>query len=506
MRLVGAYCEEGILMLKTMQRLASVATAIVVGLGATLAATPANAAGPAELPGKTTTMLTADSPSVPLADGENGWGWDAATRTLTLRNYDDSAYNVTKPTEEDATHQRRTGLGIYLGGMTSDQQLTIKFEGNNTLSATARSDAIIAGIQIFAGKGNVVFEGADDSAILNLHPKAFYSQDMKVMADLAGIAVESANKVELTKGTINITGTITQENVDDYNNGNGLTAPKLKGVEVTTDSGLFVTGNASLNINLDAPSSVMSLPIWVMGAGSNVTFDTTGTVNLVANQNAAIIASDKGTCTYSGKGNVTYKPMVETDKVYLACEPKAAEGVLIGALDPVNTSHISSIQGEWAFGLFRGESDGKSPAGSVTVGQVNTVDVAVENADEAKTSVEVDGVATDEVIAAKHISVKHGEYALANALGTTTPAIAPGAAVTLSAPKAEGFTATWQLLTKGVTLEDLGLSQADLSNASLTYTQPGVNVAWQITYAKDTKPSASPSVIVKAKKLPKSGC
>lgn len=473
--------------------------------------------------------FTAEHEDVKLPEDQGGWGWDKATHTFTLRNFDDSNFLVQKPEQEvPGKKWRATGLVINARMLTKDQPLTIRFEGTNNLGATSGSDGIKP-IYVLAGEGDVIIEGAPE-AVLNLNPRPFWNESGGFRGDLYGICVQQyepgsesrlktkSGQLKLTGGTVNITGKYSADEVNAESNFSKM----LTGIDSGKD--VLIEGKTALAVKLDSadPSKSEAMSIYLdgkYGGADQITFDTTGAVELDSSDRWPTVY---GASYYSGKGSVTHKSYA--DYVYAGPQHDLVEDddTYIGVISPINAAQIPDRSGKWSF--FRAE-DG-SYINEATVAAVYAVKAKVKNPDEATTEVkDDDGKPVTEVIADKHIAVKHGvgddAYDIAKALGREDRAIAPGATVTLKAPAAPaGYTLNWKLV--GVDEDKLaelykamGVSAADLEKANLAYLQPKQHVNWQVTYAKkpvpkpeskpDSKPETKPAPQKPAEALPQSG-
>lgn len=456
--------------------------------------------------------FTAEHDDVKLPEDQGGWGWDKATHTFTLRNFDDSNFLVQKPEQEDPGKKwRATGLVINARMLTKDQPLTIRFEGTNNLGATAGSDGIKP-IYVFAGEGDVIIEGAP-GAVLNLNPRPFWNDSGKPRCDLYGIYVDQdktkSGQLKLTGGTVNITGKFTKEEIEAKNLLNS--GHRFTGIDSGKDT--LVEGNAALSVKLDSadPSKSGAMAVYLdrkSGGAERITFDTTGSVELDSSDGWPTVY---GASYYSGKGPV--KHTSHSGRVYSGAQHDLDEDdeTYIGVTSPVNATQV---EGNAPWRLFQAE-DGSAIKDTATVAAVYAMKAQVENPDEATTEVkDGDGNPVTEVIADKHIAIKHemGEdaYDIANALEREDRAIAPGATVTLKAPAAPaGYTLNWKLV--GVDEDKLaelyaamGISAADLEKATLAYVQPKQHVNWQVSYSKKPapKPESKPDPKSETKPVP----
>ena len=472
--------------------------------------------------------FTAEHEDVKLPEDQGGWGWDKATHTFTLRNFDDSNFLVQKPEQEvPGKKWRATGLVINARMLTKDQPLTIRFEGTNNLGATSGSDGIKP-IYVLAGEGDVIIEGAPE-AVLNLNPRPFWNESGGFRGDLYGICVQQyepgsesrlktkSGQLKLTGGTVNITGKYSADEVNAESNFSKM----LTGIDSGKD--VLIEGKTALAVKLDSadPSKSEAMSIYLdgkYGGADQITFDTTGAVELDSSDRWPTVY---GASYYSGKGSVTHKSYA--DYVYAGPQHDLVEDddTYIGVISPINAAQIPDRSGKWSF--FRAE-DG-SYINEATVAAVYAVKAKVKNPDEANTEVKADDGPVTEVIADKHIAIKHGvgddAYDIAKALGREDRAIAPGATVTLKAPAAPaGYTLNWKLV--GVDEDKLaelykamGVSAEDLEKATLAYVQPKQHVNWQVTYSKkpvpkpetkpDSKPETKPASQKPVETLPESG-
>lgn len=463
--------------------------------------------------------FTAEHEDVQLPEGQGGWGWDKASHTFTFRNFDDTNYLVQKPEDEvTGKKYRATGLVINARMLAKDQPLTIRFEGVNNLGATAGSDGIKP-IYVLAGEGDVIIEGAP-GAVLNLNPRPFWNDSGKLRCDLYGIYVDQiktkSGQLQLTSGTVNITGKFTKKEIeakDLVNSGHRFT-----GIDSGKD--VLVKGSTALSVKLDSadPSVSGAMSVYLdreyVGA-ERIDFDTTGPVELDSSDGWPTVY---GASYYSGKGPV--KHTSHSGRVYTGAQHDLYENddTYIGVISPVNAKQVEA-RAPWS--IFQAEN-GSAIKDTATVAAVYAVKTQVENPDEATTEVtDDDGNPVTEVIADKHLTIKHkvGDtaYDLAKALKREDQAIAPGATVTLKAPSAPaGYMLNWELV--GVDEDELaglyatmGVSAEDLEKATLAYVQPERHVTWQVTYAKKPEPKPEPTPEAKpepkqvGKDLPKTG-
>ena len=476
--------------------------------------------------------FTAEHDDVKLPEDQGGWGWDKATHTFTLRNFDDSNFLVQKPEQEDPGKKwRATGLVINARMLTKDQPLTIRFEGTNNLGATSGSEGLKP-IYVLAGEGDVIIEGAP-RAVLNLNPRPFWNESGGFRGDLYGICVQQyepgsesrlktkSGQLKLTGGTVNITGKFTGEE-NSVSGENRITERRFTGIATGKD--VLIEGKTALTVKLDSadPSKSGATSVSLdgkYGGADRITFDTTGSVELDSSDGWPTVY---GASYYSGKGPVKHKSY--EDYVYAGPQHDLVEDddTYIGVTSPVNAAQVPDRSGKWSF--FRAE-DG-SYINEATVAAVYAVKAKVKNPDEVTAEVkDGDGNPVTEVIADKHIAIKHevgdDAYDIAKALGREDRAIAPGATVTLKAPAAPaGYTLNWKLV--GVDEDKLaelykvmGVSAADLKKANLAYLQPKQHVNWQVTYSKkpvpkpeskpDPKPESKPAPQKPVDALPESG-
>lgn len=462
--------------------------------------------------------FTAEHDDVNLPDGQGGWGWDKATHTFTLKNFDDSNYLVQKPAQEVPNQKYRgTGLVIDAAMLAKDQPLTIKFEGINNLGATAGSNGVPA-IYIMAGEGDVVIEGAP-GAVLNLQPRPYYNDSGTIRGDLYGIMLDhfsqkpgggkkrletKSGQLQLTSGSVNIVGKITASEIAAESN----VSKSLIGIY--SDKDVLVANKARLTVTLDSADSsatkAMSIYLSRDFGADRITFDTENPAELDSSAGWPTVA---GHCYYSGKSSVKHTSQV--GRVY-GCVPhdlNENDDTYIGVTSPINAMQVRD---EKRRPVFQAE-DKSAIKDTATVAPVYAVKAQVQNSDKATvTSTNAQGAAVTEIIADKHLTIKHTvgntAYDIAKALGREDRAIAAGAEVTLTAPAPAGYALKWKLI--GVDeaelaklYEAMGVKAADLEKATFAYTQPTQHVTWQVTYTKKPEPKPESKQVGKA--LPKTG-
>lgn len=435
-------------------------------------------------------MTGADKPSYALADGENGWGWDAETGVLTLRNYDDRArLSLTDPVGD------RLQPGFSIWNASGLDTVTIKFEGTNYINANAGSEGSMP-IQFDGRIPHVVFEGAP-GATLNLDSWPIASnRGTTTRADLFGVyfVFEAQNNtVEFTGGTVNLTGHFSDAEL----------AKPHKEVSYYAFSGpedpislVRVSGMASLHTAVKA-ESFAGIDITPLYGVANVEDASSGDISFQAAQKKHF-GFDPGVVALKSDGVGTFKVdyLNSTDaeqKAFFAFSAQAFQTDLdaqryTGLVAPTNMSMLSSKSGK---PIFPGwvAADGTPSIQTIAagdtlaleVGRVYSVDVQVNNED----NLELEGAA----------SALYDGKPLAHAFGTKTPAASRDMPVTVAAPKPPtGYTCAWRVLdpqgtARDVTTEEqaaMGITADDLSSAGFTYKQPTQNIVWQVSYVKNT--------------------
>ena len=460
-------------------------------------------------------MTGPDKPSYALADGENGWGWDAQNGILTLRNYDDRArLSLTDPVGD------RLKPGFSIWNASGLDTVTIKFEGTNYINANAGSEGCMP-IQFDGNIPHVVFEGAP-GATLNLDSWPMPSNSnsgAKIRADLFGIyfVFEAQNStVEFTGGTVNLTGHFSDAELAQPQQG-PVCYYAFSGPEDPI-SFVRVSGSANLHAAVEA-KSFAGIDITPFHKVANVEDASSGDISFQAAQEKRLALSP-GAVTLKSDGVGTFKVdyLNSTDadqKAFSAFNAQAFQTDLdaqryTGLVAPTNMSMLLSKSGK---PLFPGwvAADGTTAVQAIAagdtlaleVGRVYSVDVLVNNKD----NLTLEGAA----------SALYDGKPLAHAFGTETPAASANMPVTVTAPKPpKGYKCVWRVFdpsaparammaaapaavgapaadeqgkARDVTPEEqaaMGITADDLSSAGFTYKQPAQNIVWQVSYVKNT--------------------
>ncbi len=120
--------------------------------------------------------FTEQTKAVVLPDGQNGWGWDPATATLTLRNYDNSKV-VASQDDKLASNPKDQNARTRVVLFETKKKVTVKFEGTNHL-ATNFGSGVTAESAVFMLKNSGEHDAGglelvgDDDASLTLETRA----------------------------------------------------------------------------------------------------------------------------------------------------------------------------------------------------------------------------------------------------------------------------------------------------------------------------------------------
>ena len=429
-----------------------------------------------------------DSKVYLLPEGENGWGWDPKTATLTFRNYDDRARSESK------VYDPKFLDGFQVLNEGEKEAITVKFEGTNYLLANAGGDGI-QGMRFFPEGKEVRFVG-DPDAVLNIDTYALYEGDGKTRLDQSGIILYSkASGVTFKSGTVNITGHYTQEDIANKRSRN----PVFIGIDTDDiDSGtskVSVTGNANLNIKVDTQNTTVGKAKAMYAKTLEVT--TTGQVHLEGYNQTGRLSSSTGKAEtdaiFDGAGKVTYKWTNgdgKTTNVFPFKTNTTQDNIdnheYVGYLNPVAGGSLEQ-------GYLQG-NDGEKyqvPTGksvSAEIGRVYAVSTALQANDsgvtKTPTAMYFDG--------SKAYPLKKPF-----GVGETLPevqAIGAGNTVQMTAaPAPAGYALGWSVKKNGEAIpeaelaafyESIGISAEDLTNPSFNYTQPANNLEWTATYSK----------------------
>lgn len=433
-----------------------------------------------------------DSQAYPLAEGENGWGWDPKTATLTFRNYDDRA----RLKSEDHNTKFQAGFLVFNSG--EKEAITVKFEGKNYLSANAGGSGVV-GLALLPNGKEVRFVGKQ-GAVLNIDTYALYDAHGKSRLDQWGIDLrQGASDIAFKSGTVNITGHYTQKDIESK--GTQFGDLRFTGIDAAPQGSgaakVSVSGDANLNVKVDTPNTTVGKAKAFYAKTFEVT--TTGEVNLEGYNNygrlsSSITPDDKWAETeaiFNGAGKVTYKWTNGTNKEsYLfpfktnTTQDNIDNHEYVGYLNPVaggsiQQGYLQGNDGE-AVKVAKGESV------SAEIGRVYAVSTALEPNDsgvtKAPTAMYFDG--------SKAYPLKKPF-----GVGETLPevqAIGAGNTVQMKAePAPAGYTLVWSAMQNGQEISEddmaafcarLGVSADGLAKSSFTYSQPAASVQWKATY------------------------
>lgn len=424
--------------------------------------------------------FTEQTKAVVLPEGQNGWGWDPTTATLTLRNYDNSkvvASQDDKLANNPNDQNARTRVVLF----ETKKKVTVKFEGTNHL-ATNFGSGVTPESTVFMLKNSGEHDAGglelvgDDNASLTLETRA---TDADSVTNVIHFYSSQAKKSPLVfkSGSVNMKMSTTESACTAASGGK-----KIPGEFLRHTNDVQILGNASLTQTVNSTCKdktaykVLSAGN-VKGSESRVLFDTTKPVTLATTGNSYSMQEwswvDRKAypvyCDYSGKAPVNF-----TEGGAPGCLPRSTnENVLIGSISPVNLRYQNPVPDEknpgsyLKLGRFLNEdsSSKKSivPTESmpITVGQVFPITVT-------------NGVAS------------HGKFAINKAFTDDKTAIAAEADVTVKADAAPAG----QTFDKWVATDNTSLPAGlDESAEQATFSMPASAVALKATY----KPLPAPA-------------
>ena len=418
--------------------------------------------------------FTEQTKAVVLPEGQNGWGWDPTTATLTLRNYDNSkvvasqdAKLASNPNDQSA----RTRVVLF----ETKKKVTVKFEGTNHL-ATNFGSGISAESTVFMLKNSGEHDAGglelvgDDNASLTLETRATDATSVTNVIHFYDTQAKNSPLV-FRSGSVNMKMSTTESACAAASKDN-----KIPGEFLRHTNDVQILGNASLTQTInstckDKTAYKALLAGNVKGSESRVLFDTTKPVTLATTGNSYSMSEwswvDRKAypvyCDYSGKAPVNF-----TEGGVPGCLPRSTnKDVLIGSISPANLGYHPAPGSSKGFGHFLNEdsSSKKSivPTESmpIAVGQVFPITVT-------------NGVAS------------HGKFAINKAFTADKPAIAANADVTIKADTAPAG----QMFDKWVATDNTSLPAGlDESAAQTTFSMPASAVALKATY----KPLPAPA-------------
>lgn len=420
--------------------------------------------------------FTEQTKAVVLPDGQNGWGWNPATATLTLRNYDNSkvvASQDDKLASNPNDQNARTRVVLF----ETKKKVTVKFEGTNHL-ATNFGSGVTAESTVFMLKNSGEHDAGgleivgDDNASLTLETRA---TDATSATNVIHFYSSQAKKSPLVfkSGSVNMKMSTTASACAAASGGK-----KIPGEFLRHTNDVQILGNASLTQTVNSTcKDKTSYTVLLAGnikdseSRSRVLFDTTKPVTLATTGNSYSMQEWSWVdhkaypvdCYYSGKAPVNF-----TEGGAPGCLPRSTnKDVLIGSVSPVNLRYQNPVPDEEKLGRFLNEdsSSDKSivPTESmpITVGQVFPITVT-------------NGVAS------------HGKFAVNKAFTDDKTAIAADADVTVKADAAPAG----QTFDKWVATDNTSLPAGlDESAEQTTFSMPASAVALKATY----KPLPAPA-------------
>lgn len=433
-----------------------------------------------------------DSQAYPLAEGENGWGWDPKTATLTFRNYDDRA----RLKSEDHNTKFQAGFLVFNSG--GKDAITIKFEGKNYLSANAGGSGVV-GLALLPNGKEVRFVGEQD-AVLNIDTYALYDAHGNSRLDQWGIDLrQGASDIAFKSGTVNITGHYTQEDIESK--GTQFGDLRFTGIDAAPQGSgaakVSVSGDANLNVKVDTPNTTVGKAKAFYAKTFEVT--TTGKVNLegynhYGRLSSSITPDDKWAETdaiFNGAGKVTYKWTNGTNKEthLFPFKTKTTQANIdnheyVGYLNPVAGGSIQQ-------GYLQG-NEGKA----VKVAKGESVTAEIGRVYAVSTALVANGSGVTKAPTARYFDGSNA-YPLKKpfGVGETLPdvqSIGAGNAVQMTAePAPAGYTLVWSAMQNGQEIPEgdmaafcarLGVSADGLAKSSFTYSQPAASVEWKATY------------------------
>lgn len=417
--------------------------------------------------------FTEQTKAVVLPEGQNGWGWDPATATLTLRNYDNSkvvASQDGKLASNPNDQSARTRVVLF----ETKKKVTVKFEGTNHL-ATNFGSGVTAESAVFMLRNSGEHDAGglelvgDDNASLTLETRATNATSVTNVIHFYDNQAKNSPLV-FRSGSVNMKMSTTENACAAASKDN-----KIPGEFMRHTNDVQILGNASLTQTVnstckDKTNYMVLLAGKPKDAESRVLFDTTKPVTLATTNDYSMYGISwvpkkfhPVYCEYSGKAPVNF-----TEGGAPGCLPRSTnKDVLIGSISPVNLGYHPAPGSHTSFGKFLNEdsSSKKSivPTESmpIAVGQVFPITVT-------------NGVAS------------HGKFAINKAFTDDKTAIAADADVTVKADTAPAG----QTFDKWVATDNTSLPVGlDESAEQTTFSMPASAVALKATY----KPLPAPA-------------
>lgn len=424
--------------------------------------------------------FTEQTKAVVLPDGQNGWGWDPATATLTLRNYDNLKV-VASQDDKLASNPKDQNARTRVVLFETKKKVTVKFEGTNHL-ATNFGSGVTAESAVFMLKNSGEHDAGglelvgDDDASLTLETRATNATSVTNVIHFYNSQAKNSPLV-FKSGSVNMKMS-TAESACAAASGD----KKIPGEFMRHTNDVQILGNASLTQTINSTCKDKTayrtlLAGNVKGSESRVLFDTTKPVTLATTGNSYSMEEWSWVeskaypvyCDYSGKASVNF-----TEGGAPGCLPRSTnENVLIGSISPVNLRYQNPIPDE------------KNPESYLKLGQFLN-----EDSSSKKTIVPTESmpIAVGQVfpITVTNGVASHGKFAINKAFTDDKTAIAADADVTVKADTAPAG----QTFDKWVATDNTSLPAGlDESAEQTTFSMPASAVALKATY----KPLPAPA-------------
>lgn len=414
--------------------------------------------------------FTEQTKAVVLPDGQNGWGWDPDTATLTLRNYDNSRVVASQDGKVASDPNARTRVVLF----ETKKKVTVKFEGTNHL-ATNFGSGVSAESTVFMLKNSGEHDAGglelvgDDNASLTLETRATNATSVTNVIHFYDNQAKNSPLV-FKSGSVNMKMSTTENACATASTDN-----KIPGEFMRHTNDVQILGNASLTQTINSTCKDKTNYMVLLAGKANdienrMLFDTTKPVTLATTNDYSMYGftwvpqkRHPVYCEYSGKAPVNF-----TEGGNPGCLPRSTnKDVLIGSISPVNLGYHPAPGSPTDFGKFLNEDSSSKdtivPTESmpIAVGQVFPITVT-------------NGVAS------------HGNLAINKAFTDDKTAIAAGADVTIKADAAPAG----QMFDKWVATDNTSLPAGlDESAEQTTFSMPASTVALEATY----KPLPAPA-------------
>lgn len=424
--------------------------------------------------------FTEQTKAVVLPDGQNGWGWDPATATLTLRNYDNSKV-VASQDDKLASNPKDQNARTRVVLFETKKKVTVKFEGTNHL-ATNFGSGVTAESAVFMLKNSGEHDAGglelvgDDDASLTLETRATNATSVTNVIHFYNSQAKNSPLV-FKSGSVNMKMS-TAESACAAASGD----KKIPGEFMRHTNDVQILGNASLTQTINSTCKDKTayrtlLAGNVKGSESRVLFDTTKPVTLATTGNSYSMEEWSWVeskaypvyCDYSGKASVNF-----TEGGAPGCLPRSTnENVLIGSISPVNLRYQNPIPDE------------KNPGSYLKLGQFLNEDSSSKNTIVPTESMPI-AVGQVFPITVTNGVASHGKFAINKAFTDDKTAIAADADVTVKADTAPAG----QTFDKWVATDNTSLPAGlDESAEQTTFSMPASAVALKATY----KPLPAPA-------------